>query len=197
MSLGTEQSKLPAKSSTIFPGGDYEVFPLVQSLEMLAQKGMNVSGIKESLILYGIRTTTGYIAPFEIKSVRLTEIMDFEDPTRGNNQATVKLLVAGKKYMTVSEGVGPVDAFHKAIKKALINDYPCIDNIHLVEYQVPPTHSPKEEASDTEVKVTTACFGENFTTVGVTGSVTESSVLALCDAYELCIAKSKSHTKSS
>ena len=168
----------------------------IQALDLLADKGLYFEGAREALLLETIRKSPGYAAPFDLIRARI-EVIVSADPNTASREANVKLLIQGKEHLAVSEGNGPIDAFANAMKKALVNDYPSVADIHLLDYSVSLTNPSKETGASTRVAVTTQCCGSTLTTVDVSSDIVEASVIALCDAYELCLNKIKNHTKSS
>ena len=51
-------------------------------------------------------------------------------------EATVKIKVGDEIFHTAGEGCGPVNALDMAMRKALVGNYPYINEIHLMDYKV-------------------------------------------------------------
>ncbi|MDZ7837260.1 MAG: alpha-isopropylmalate synthase regulatory domain-containing protein [Actinomycetota bacterium] len=52
------------------------------------------------------------------------------------SEATVKVYIEGNRIIETAEGNGPVNALDKALRKAIINCYPQIENIELSDFKV-------------------------------------------------------------
>ncbi len=103
-----------------------------------------------------------------------------------DTEVIVKLRVDGKVEHTVSEGHGPVDSLHNALRAALRPHYPCVDDMHLVDYKVRVVNSQAGTAARVRVVIdwhddsTHSYFGS----VGVSENIIEASWLAIADAIE-------------
>jgi 2-isopropylmalate synthase len=102
-----------------------------------------------------------------------------------NTEAIVKLGIGGKTHHMVAEGDGPVDSLYRALRRALRDDYPQVDDLHLVDYRVSVVNTSAETAAKVRVTIdwkdtTTAGVGS----VGVSENIIEASWLALVDAVE-------------
>lgn len=158
----------------------------ISALDILSEKGLNFKGAKEALLLHKIRSQPDYEPPFTLMRASI-QVEVCSDNNMGTKHATVKLAIADKEYISVSEGNGPIDAFDKALKKALIETYSWINDIHLMDYEVSLSNPSKETGADTRVSITTKYGEKLFTTVDVSSDVIEASIMAICDAYELCL----------
>ncbi len=105
------------------------------------------------------------------------------------SEATVKLRVNDKVEHRVAEGDGPVNALDGALRQALKNHLPAIQDVHLSDYKVRVINSRDETAAVVRVVVESrrkARDGriETFGTIGVSANVIDASWQALVDAYE-------------
>jgi 2-isopropylmalate synthase len=104
-------------------------------------------------------------------------------------EATVKIHVGEQVEHRVSEGDGPVAALDLALRKALIQHFPAIGQVHLVDYKVRVINSKEETAAKVRVVVESRRekadgTKELFGTIGVSGNIIDASWQALVDAYE-------------
>ncbi|MEM7808209.1 MAG: citramalate synthase [Planctomycetota bacterium] len=104
-------------------------------------------------------------------------------------EATVKLHVGDAVEHHVSEGDGPVDALDAALRKALREHYPAIDDLSLKDYKVRVVNS--DAATAARVRVVIEFLRHNpdgraeyFGTVGVDENIINASWEALIDGYE-------------
>ena len=92
---------------------------------------------------------------------------------------------------TAAEGNGPVNALDDALRKALVEFYPELARIKLVDYKV----RILEESGGTESKVRVlieSTDGENeWHTVGSSTNIIEASWLALADSLEYWLIKNR------
>ena len=104
-------------------------------------------------------------------------------------EATVKLLVNDQVRHEVAEGDGPVNALDAALRKALNGTFPCLRDMHLVDYKVRVINSEAATAASVRVVIESRdADGEVWGTVGVDENVIQASWDALCDSieYKLC-----------
>jgi 2-isopropylmalate synthase len=89
--------------------------------------------------------------------------------------------VDGKEEHTAAEGVGPVSALDRALRKSLTTFFPCIRDIRLTDYKVRVLNP--EDATDAKVRVLieTSDGHETWGTVGVSENLIEASWQALVD----------------
>ena len=106
-------------------------------------------------------------------------------------EATIKISAKGKNFHTASVGEGPVDALNKALKKALINFYPTIEAVYLVDYKVRILEREKGTSAKPRVLITSGDGKNNWTTVGVDNDIIRASYMALTDSFIYKLYKEK------
>jgi 2-isopropylmalate synthase len=105
-------------------------------------------------------------------------------------EAMVKVRIPGRGeaedrvMQTAADGDGPVDALDEAVRKALKDFYPALDEVRLVDYKVRVVDS--NAGTGASVRVLIECSDEQYTwqCVGASTDIIEASWLALQDAYE-------------
>ncbi len=117
---------------------------------------------------------------------RLAYRVNIEQGAEGTpkTEATVKLRIAGSVEHTVSEGDGPVNALDAALRKALVQYYPALDVMQLVDYKVRVVNPKEGTAARVRVVIESRDAKDMWGTVGVSENVVEASWLALSDAIE-------------
>jgi 2-isopropylmalate synthase len=117
---------------------------------------------------------------------RLAYRVNIEQGAEGTpkTEATVKLRIAGSVEHTVSEGDGPVNALDAALRKALVQFYPALDEMQLVDYKVRVVNPKEGTAARVRVVIESRDLKNVWGTVGVSENVVEASWLALSDAIE-------------
>ena len=84
----------------------------------------------------------------------------------------------------VAEGDGPVNALDAALRKALLDIYPTLEDMRLVDYKVRVVNSEAGTAARIRVSVESADRDDFWGTIGVSENIIEASWLALVDAIE-------------
>jgi 2-isopropylmalate synthase len=107
-------------------------------------------------------------------------------------EAIVKIRLGETVRHTVAEGDGPVDSLYKALRMALRQQYPAVDELHLVDYKVRVVNTAAETAAKVRVIIDwhdAATMGY-FGSVGVSENIIEASWLAVTDAIEYTVLNS-------
>jgi len=97
-------------------------------------------------------------------------------------EATVKLHAGGERVVATGEGNGPVNALDKALRSALRQVYPELDQLELVDYKVRILEGAVGTGAVTRVLVETSDGESGWDTVGVHENVIAASWLAIEDA---------------
>ena len=99
------------------------------------------------------------------------------------SEATLKVQVGDKEFMTVAEGNGPVNALDNALRKALNPLYPQLQDMDLKDYKVRILTPGGGTGAITRVMIeSTDSKGLRWATVGVSPNVIDASYNALNDA---------------
>lgn len=118
--------------------------------------------------------------PFTIESYRV--IVEHGDVGGPKSEATVKVLVGGRRLIVTAEGNGPVNALDSALRQAIVSHYPQLEGVELSDYKVRILSGSAGTGSVTRVLVTSSDVSSDWTTVGVHANVVEASFRALVDA---------------
>ncbi|HEX6012687.1 MAG TPA: alpha-isopropylmalate synthase regulatory domain-containing protein, partial [Geminicoccaceae bacterium] len=140
-----------------------------------------------------VRRTLGEVPDyFDLLSFRVIDERRFN--ARGElvttSEATIKVAVGGRKSYTVAEGNGPVNALDHALRQALVETYPALEGVQLVDYKVRILAPEHGTAAVTRVIIESGDGeGRVWQTVGVSGNIIDASYDALRDAiaYKLLI----------
>ena len=120
---------------------------------------------------------------FEAHSYRVITERD-ESTDKDISEATVKLSVQGKLHHTVADSSGPVGALDTALRKALINDYPQLKEVKLIDFTVRIVEGGLGAKSIIRVHIESTDGKNTWGTVGASDNVVEASWEALKDALE-------------
>jgi hypothetical protein len=90
--------------------------------------------------------------------------------------------VDGKEEHTAAEGVGPVSALDRALRKSLITFFPCIKDIRLTDYKVRVLNPKGATDAKVRVLIESSDGHDTWGTVGVSENLIEASWQALVDS---------------
>jgi 2-isopropylmalate synthase len=99
-------------------------------------------------------------------------------------EATIKIWVAGERYVRTAEGNGPVNALDNALRGAIVERYPHLGDIELVNYKVRILDEDKGTGAVTRVLLDAGDGSETWGTIGVSENIIEASWEALVDSLE-------------
>jgi 2-isopropylmalate synthase len=121
-------------------------------------------------------------APFALDSYRV--ITEHRADGHVVAEATVKVVVDGRRVLSTAEGNGPVNALDAALRAALEPSCPWLADIALSDYKVRILTRGTDAVTRVLVESSDRAdgAGAEWTTVGVHGNVVEASWLALVDA---------------
>jgi 2-isopropylmalate synthase len=106
------------------------------------------------------------------------------------SEATVKVHANGNRVIATAEGNGPVNALDRALRQALVDLFPQLADLELVDYKVRILEGVTGTDAVVRVLIGTAAPGAEWTTVGVHENVIAASWIALEDALAYGLARS-------
>lgn len=104
-------------------------------------------------------------------------------------EATIRLYVGGDEVHTAAMGDGPVNALDRAIRKALVRFYPCLEEMELSDYKVRVLSGEHGTEAKVRVLVESRDRHCSWSTVGVSVNIIEASWQALVDAINYKLMK--------
>lgn len=155
---------------------------VLEQLKTLEHEGYQFEGAESSfdLLMYKL---LGKFEPFF--SLKQYNVSIFEPSADGlNSSATIHVNVNGVDANATAQGDGPVNALDIAMRKALEQFYPTINEIKLVDYKVRVLDSNQATAAKVRVIIESTDQQKSWTTIGVSTDIIEASWLALKDAVE-------------
>ena len=90
---------------------------------------------------------------------------------------------------TAAEGNGPVNALDQALRKALLQFYPSLAQVRLVDYKVRILEESIGTGSHVRVLIESSDGASDWRTVGSSTNIIEASWLALADGLEYWLTK--------
>ncbi|MGH2460341.1 MAG: alpha-isopropylmalate synthase regulatory domain-containing protein, partial [Chloroflexota bacterium] len=169
-----------------------DVRQVLETLKQLESEGFQFEAAEASFELLIRRLQPDYRPPFE-----LVDFLVLVERRRGNgivSEATVKIRVGDAVFHTAAEGNGPVNALDAAIRKALLQFYPELANVQLVDYKVRVLDGNDGTGAVVRVSIETGDGKDRWGTVGSSANIIEASWLALADSLEYALLKTSRST---
>ncbi|MDF1861047.1 MAG: citramalate synthase [Verrucomicrobiales bacterium] len=183
--MKAEELGLPVKK------GSDEAIAILHNLKELEEQGYEFEAAEASFELLIRKHLETYQPFFELHEYHCTFRRD-GDRDYDTCSATVKLTVNGVEEYRVAEGDGPVNALDGALRKALRDHHPEIDEMELRDYKVRIIDSHQGTAAKTRVLILSSDGKDEWGTVGVSYNIIQASWRALVDSVEYFLAKKQS-----
>jgi 2-isopropylmalate synthase len=162
---------------------------LLEQVKLLESRGFQYENAEASFELLVHRAKPDYKPPFELVDFMVMVEKRRRLPTQENlegtlSEAMVKVKVGKKILHTVAEGNGPVNALDAALRKALLQFYPELAQVKLVDYKVRILEESIGTGSQVRVLIESGDGVDEWRTVGSSTNIIEASWLALADSLE-------------
>jgi len=167
----------------VLEAGDPAIADALQRIKTLEASGYAFEGADASFQLLLRRSMHRFKRHFELVRFRVF------DEKRGHHldteaEATVQLRVAGVMKHAAAMGIGPVNAMDKALRAALLDDYPSLASMFLTDFKVRVLTTKEATEAAVRVLVESSDGQHKWSTVGVSTDVLEAAYRALNDAIE-------------
>ena len=174
-----------------------DVSRLLELVKVMESRGFQYEGAEASFELLARRSRPDYQVPFDLEDFMVVERRHHAtgEPTRPAggremlSEAMVKVRVDDEVIHTAAEGNGPVNALDAAVRKALLQFYPTLEAIKLVDYKVRIIDSAAGTGAFVRVLIESSDGERTWTTVGSSADIIEASWLALADSLEYWLVK--------
>jgi 2-isopropylmalate synthase len=197
-------SELSGRSNIIFkarelgvplPPRGKEARQILDQIKQLESVGFQYEDADASFELLILRSQRRYKPPFDLvdymvvveRHRRLPAAYDIGAQFLA--EATIKVRVDGQLMHTASEGNGPVNALDRALRKALLESYPGLAKIDLIDYKVRILEGNSGTGSLVRVFIESSNGKTQWRTVGASTNIIEASWLALYDSMEYFLLK--------
>jgi 2-isopropylmalate synthase len=176
---GTVRARAEAAGIDLDEAAAQRVVDRVKDLE---HRGYHFEAADGSFELL-LRKETGEYEPlFRLESWRT--IVEMRADGKVDTEATIKIWVDGERYVRTAEGNGPVNALDRALRAAIAEIYPHLDDIELVNFKVRILDETKGTGAVTRVLLDASDGQEVWGSIGVSENVIEASWEALVDSLE-------------
>lgn len=171
-----------------------EAKKLLEQVKQLESQGFQYENAEASFDLLVHRARPDYKPPFELVDFMVMVEKRRRRPSKRNAdetmaEAIVKVKVGEEIIHTAAEGNGPVNALDMALRKALLQFYPSLSAVRLVDYKVRILDESTGTESLIRVLIESSDGEEEWRTVGSSGNIIEASWLALVDSLEYWLVK--------
>ncbi len=189
-------SELSGKSNVLYKAGQMGVdldksSPSVQlvvdKLKEMEHYGYQFEGAEASFEILFNKLVHQHKEFFELDGFRV--ITERKASKESTSEAVIKLRVDGTEEHTAAEGVGPVSALDRALRKSLTTFFPCIKDIRLTDYKVRVLNAKGGTDAKVRVLIESSDGHETWGTVGVSENLIEASWLALVDSISYKLKK--------
>ena len=176
---------------------DPRISDLTASIKTLeAEKGLTFDGADASFELYTRQQFGQSTSFFQLDRFRVID--ERRHNAKGDevteSMAMVQLEIADRVFIEAAPGNGPVDALNAALRKALLEVYPGLKDMHLTDYRVRILDGRSGTAAKTRVMIESEdSAGRTWTTVGVSTNIIDASFDALLDAIAWKLLKEGVH----
>lgn len=150
----------------------------------LENQGFQFENAGASFDMLVRRITNTYTSHFQAIKYRIVAGDRDSQSSTVFAEAIIKLMVGDKLCFDAAEGHGPVNALDAALRKVLLDSYPCLSEMRLIDYKVRVVDSSAGTAASIRVNIESSDANETWGTIGVSENVMEASWQALVDAVE-------------
>jgi 2-isopropylmalate synthase len=176
---GTVRARAEAAGLSL---GDAEAQRVVDRVKDLEHRGYHFEAADGSFELLLRKETGDYEPLFRLESWRA--IVEKRADGKVETEATVKIWVNGERYVRTAEGNGPVNALDKALRSAIAEIYPHLEDIDLVNFKVRILDEAKGTGAVTRVLLDASDGHDVWGSIGVSENIIEASWEALVDSLE-------------
>ena len=181
------------------PQGE-EAQKLLERVKWLESRGFQYENAEASLELLLRRAKPDYNPPFELVDFMVIVENGRRTPTQNSHdemlaEAMIKVKIGDEIIHTVAEGNGPVNALDQALRKALVQFYPKVAAVQLIDYKVRILEESTGTGSQVRVLIESGDGGKEWRTVGSSTNIIEASWLALVDSLEYWLSNQKTAKK--
>jgi 2-isopropylmalate synthase len=171
---------------------DPKVMQLLDDVKAREFNGFAYDGAEASFELLARRALETVPEYFKLTSFRVIDERRWN--ARGDlvtlSEATIKVVVGGRPYMTVAEGNGPVNALDTALRNVLLPVYPELADVRLIDYKVRILTPTEATGAVTRVMIeSTDRSAARWWTVGVSTNIIDASFNALRDSIDYKLLK--------
>ena len=170
------------------PAVDEVVRNALTAIKEQENRGFQYEGAEASFEMLVRRALPGYQAPFDLVDFMVI-VEKHRRPTDDALdtiacEATVKVQVGGQVIHTAAMGNGPVNAMDTAARKGLLEFYPELEAVRLLDYKVRVVDQGTGTGAMVRVLMESTDGESTWNTVGCSANIIEASWMAMQDSLE-------------
>lgn len=158
---------------------------VMQKIKDLEHQGYQFEGADASLELLLRQASGEETELFTLESFKMIVEKTADRPVV--SEAIVKIRIGEETVYTAAEGNGPVNALDNALRKALLQYFPALKEMHLSDYKVRVMDDQDATSAKVRVLIESTNFQNSWNTVGVSGNIIEASWEALVDSFRYAL----------
>jgi 2-isopropylmalate synthase len=165
-----------------------KIMKLLQDME---HKGYHFEAAEGSFELLLKRHMKTYKKFFELKGFRVLNEKDEDGSLYSEARIKIQVKVKGSTEIrhTTCQGDGPINALDGALRKALIDFYPKLADMHLSDFKVRVLDEKQGTAAKVRVLIQSQDKEKSWWTIGVSENIIEAGWQALVDSVEYKLLK--------
>jgi 2-isopropylmalate synthase len=161
---------------------------LLREIKRRENVGFIYEDADASFELMVMRVSGEHVPAFHLQSYSVTTA---HRGRKDGSEATVKVRVDRESVMAAAEGVGPVHALDAALRKSLIQIYPHLAAVRLVDYKVRVVDNESGTSARVRVWIQATDGRRTWNTVGASPNIVSASADALIDSLEYSLLASE------
>jgi 2-isopropylmalate synthase len=160
---------------------------LLRDLQLKEQEGYQYEAADASFELFMKRQLKQYKPFFTLEGFKVFNEKRFDGKLFA--EASIRLSVNGKEKFSAATGDGPVNALDCALRQALDEFYPNLNDMHLRDFKVRVLDTKEGTAAKVRVLIESQDSHDCWNTVGVHENIIQASWEALTDSVEYKLLK--------
>ena len=166
-----------------------EAKKLLKELQLKEHDGYQFEAADASFELFIKRHLKHYKPFFQLEGFKVFNEKRFDGKLFA--EASIRISVNGKEKFSAAEGDGPVNALDRALRRALEEFYPNLNDMHLRDFKVRVLDTKEGTAAKVRVLIESQDGQDCWTTIGVDENIIQASWEALTDSIEYKLLKSR------
>ena len=162
---------------------------IIREIKDLENEGFQFEGAEASLELLLHKAFGQYKDFFQLVNLKI--MVEKREDNGMASEAIIKIKVNDQVVHTAAEGDGPVNALDNALRKALADFFPTVEQMHLSDYKVRVLDGTAGTSATVRVLIESTCGTERWSTVGVSENIIEASWQALVDSVSYMLLKER------
>ena len=166
---------------------------IIREIKELENEGFQFEGAEASLELLLHKAFGQYPDFFQLLNLKI--MVEKREDNGMICEAIIKVKVNDQVVHTAAEGDGPVNALDNALRKALADFFPTVEQMQLSDYKVRVLDGTRGTSAKVRVLAESTSGTEKWSTVGVSENIIEASWQALVDSISYQLLKESKRQK--